>query len=185
MEKYFNEDLSPKNKEYIVRQKLSKEIKSVRKSNGLTQKEFADIIGLDGGKTCISLIENNKKIMPSSYMPMIADLANRSVESFYSRPNIREYGNVLFNCLQNMGYQDEDTQKTLEFIQTLIDKAIDNIGSAKLFDYLFSVLRNAALLEDNKDNIVQEIILIERTSYNENISRFEKYIEMMNNKDNE
>lgn len=176
MRKYFNENITVSEKENITRQKLSKEIKTVRKSNGLSQKEFADIIGLTGGKTCISLIENGKKIMPSSYMPIIADLSERSVESFYSDRTIKEYGNVFSECLKNMGYNDEESREALEYTQSLTEKAIKNIGSAKLFDYMFSILRTVSTQQDNSDKIIDEMILIETTNYSDNLSRYEGYI---------
>lgn len=122
----------------------------------MTQKQFAEEYNIRGGNSAISKIENAKRSISADLLSIIAEDGNITVEQFY---------------------RDDVIVKIYFYFA---DAAMENIGSTKLFDLLFTVIRTASMKGNIKGIMMDEINVIDWSDYENNkSSRYINYLKEM------
>lgn len=177
MKNYFEETLSVKEKKAVAMSKNGLRVKEIRTQNKLTQSQLIEMLEIRGGKTLISNVEHGKRSLPAAVLPIIADMGETTVETFFSDTNTMVYDDdFLHSCLVTMGYDDEDTKTIKDSIGRMVTQAKSKIGEARLFDLIFMVIKIAAEKRNVIGSIADEIYMLDGSNYGNNQSRYKRYI---------
>lgn len=182
---YFNDEKTIKEKQKEANKRVGIKTKIIRKSLKLTQKEFAKEYSIKGGNSAVSKIENAKRSLSADLLPILAEDGNITVEQFYRDDVVVK--NIIYECLSRMDVEANYIEPMMNYVNTMANEAISNIGAIKLFDLIFTVIRVSSMKGNIKGIMMDEINVIDWSDYENNKnSRYIKYLmEMINNTNND
>lgn len=146
-----------------IQKRIGNRMKKYRAKKKLKQREIADI--LDLSVACVSSYENAKKTIPAYILALLAEEYNVNVETFYQIDNPIVYtDNLVKYFVSGVTSNKMYFQNTVNYMNHLGEKAVENMGFYRMFDILYVVLRNCA------DGVSDLSILTEQIA---NINRVE------------
>ena len=182
---YFNDEKTIKEKQKEANKRVGIKTKIIRKSLKLTQKEFAKEYNIKGGNSAVSKIENAKRSLSADLLPILAEDGNIAVEQFYRDDVVVK--NIIYECLSRMNVEANYIEPMMNYVNTMANEAISNIGAIKLFDLIFTVIRVSSMKGNIKGIMMDEINVIDWSDYENNKnSRYINYLkEMISTTNNE
>lgn len=167
MKKYFETEQEITEMLQQANKKVGSRLRSLRKGNQ-TQSELAkelEMINRKGNvsKSKISEIETGKKGIYSGYLPILADKYNTTVESFFNDDKVFVLSeNVFYQLISSLKTDDDSKINATKYMSHITDNAIKNVGAEKLFDILYTVIREASFGNTNGMSIGADIDAINR-----------------------
>ena len=137
--------------------KVGARLKTLRKKTR-TQSQLADEIKLRGGQSAVSKIERGKRGIDSGYLPIIADMYNTTVESFFSEgDNLVSGKNPLNAVVSSLDITDEERKKVLFKLNRMVERGLKNTGSIRALDIIVSVFRILEMGDYNSRFITEQL----------------------------
>ena len=147
---YFTTETTVEEKKMSINKHFGDRIRTIRKACSMTQEQFVDALEIKGGKSLISQVENGKRTLPANVLPIIAEQGETTVESLF-RDDVMVVDSMFADLLLKMNVSDADSSKIMFYMDGLVKNAKNNLGSGRLFDLLYCVLKTASATKNGEN----------------------------------